>query len=295
MNDLMPTFFVIGAAKCGTTSLHRYLDLHPEISMSRDKEPRYFCRDQVPAGLRTVESREEYLRQFRSGTPQRGESSVQYTEYPRYQGIPERIRAEVPDAKFVYLVRDPVERIPSFHLQMYASSERSNRVRREGLDLREAIGDFSDPANLYLCLGLYMAQIERFLEVFPRESLLVIDSDRLRDERRETLSDIFEFLEVDADFWHPAMDRTVNEAGSAAIKSETYLRLADSPPLRRLLDRVPAVLRDPLVGLARKPFSTRLPTPVLESDLRVSLEDYYREDTAALREFTGLPLSGWSI
>ena len=291
----MPTFFVIGAAKCGTTSLHRYLDLHPEISMSRDKEPRYFCRNQVPAGLRAVRSRDEYLRQFEAGTSHRGESSVQYAEYPRYQGIPERIHEEVPDAKLIYLVRDPVERIASHHVQMYASSERSNPVRSAGLDLRQAIGDFSDPANPYLCLGLYMTQIRQFLEFFPPESLTVVESDRLRDDRADTLGSIFEFLGVEAGYWHPGMEREANEAGSAARKSDLYLRLADTRALRRALDLAPRRWRGSLVGLAQRPFSQPVPKPALDPKLRARLEDYYREDAAALREFTGLPLTEWSI
>lgn len=291
----MPTFFVIGAAKCGTTSLHRYLDLHPEISMSRDKEPRYFCRDQVPPGLRAVRSRDEYLRQFDKGTTHRGESSVQYAEYPRYRGVPERIHQEVPDAKLIYLVRDPVERIPSHHLQMYASSERSNRVRSAGLDLEQAIGDFSDPTNPYLCLGLYMAQIRQFLEFFPPESLLVVESDRLMSDRRETLASIFEFLSVDPGFWHPQMAARANAADAAEQKSEFYLRLANSAALRRVLALAPKRWRDPLVTLARRPFSTPVARPDLDPRLRARLEDYYREDAAALREFTGLELEGWSI
>lgn len=295
MNDRMPTFFVIGAAKCGTTSLHRYLDLHPDISMSRDKEPRYFCRDQVPAGLRAVRDREDYLGQFESGTFHRGESSVQYAEFPCYRGIPERIHEEVPEARLIYLVRDPIERIASHHVQMYATSERSNRVRSANLNLEEAIGDFSDPANPYLCLGLYMSQIERFLEVFPRESLLIVESDRLMVERRETLASIFEFLGVDAGFWHPGMEKASNEAGSAARKSELYLRLADTRFLRRLLDLAPREWRDPLVSLVRKPLSRPISKPALDLELRTRLEDFYRPDVSALRAFTGLPLEDWSI
>ena len=104
---MLPNLIVIGAAKCGTTSLHEYLDLHPEVAMSREKELDFFVEEKHWG--RGVEW---YAAQFEDA-PVRGESSPSYTAYPRYRGVPERIRRVVPDAKLVYLVRDPVERIVS--------------------------------------------------------------------------------------------------------------------------------------------------------------------------------------
>ena len=72
INTEMPNLFIIGAAKCGTTSLHHYLDQHPEVSMSEVKEPRYFCRHFDDLGLPAVSRRDEYLGLFESGTAHRG-------------------------------------------------------------------------------------------------------------------------------------------------------------------------------------------------------------------------------
>ena len=101
---MLPNVLVVGAAKCGTTSLHEYLDRHPEIAMAREKELDFFVEQKNWS--RGVDW---YERQF-AAAPVRGESSPSYTAYPRYRGVPERIRRIVPDAKLVYLVRDPVER-----------------------------------------------------------------------------------------------------------------------------------------------------------------------------------------
>ena len=90
----MPTFFVIGAAKCGTTSLHEYLDLHPDISMSDVKEPSYFLERTGRTGNKPS-GRDAYLGLFKEGTAARGESSPQYSAFPHQGGVPRAIRLEV--------------------------------------------------------------------------------------------------------------------------------------------------------------------------------------------------------
>ena len=107
---MLPNLIVIGAAKCGTTSLHAYLDEHPEIAMSREKELHFFVdRKNWGRGI------EWYEAQFDASAPVRGESSPGYSAYPLYEGVAERMARVVPDAKLVYLVRDPVERVVSHY------------------------------------------------------------------------------------------------------------------------------------------------------------------------------------
>lgn len=102
---MRPNLVVIGAAKCGTTSLHEYLNAHPQIAMSREKELDFFVAEKNwSRGL------DWYEAQFEDA-PIRGESSVSYAAFPEYQGVPERIVRALPDARVIYLVRDPVERV----------------------------------------------------------------------------------------------------------------------------------------------------------------------------------------
>ena len=88
--NLLPTFMIIGAAKAGTTSLHHYLDQHPEISMSTPKETNFFERPDAAENL------DEYQRCFQPGTKLRGEASVHYTCWPTVDGVAERISATLP-------------------------------------------------------------------------------------------------------------------------------------------------------------------------------------------------------
>ena len=90
---MLPNLIVIGAAKCGTTSLHEYLDAHPEIAMSREKELYFFIEEKNwNKGLAWYESN------FDPHARVRGESSPGYTVFPLYQGVPERMAAIVPNA-----------------------------------------------------------------------------------------------------------------------------------------------------------------------------------------------------
>src|SRR4051812_36073420 len=111
----LPTFLVIGAAKSGTTSLHSYLDLHPRVAMSEPKEPSFFNREDWEI------RRDWYESLFDPAAEVRGESSTAYTRYPIVRGAPERIRALVPDAKLVYVVRDPIDRLVAHWVQSYAT------------------------------------------------------------------------------------------------------------------------------------------------------------------------------
>ena len=110
-NTEMPNLFVIGAMKSGTTSLHRYLDLHPEISMSWEKEPNYFLPEGSPGVDQRVNDRKAYLNLFDSGMSVRGESSTSYSRYPQLTGVAAATAAAAPQARLVYLLRDPIERV----------------------------------------------------------------------------------------------------------------------------------------------------------------------------------------
>ena len=95
--DCLPDVFVIGAAKCGTTSLHHYLNQHPDISMSRVKEPGVFSTPHWLPGF------ESYDGLFDCEAPHRGESSTSYSRYPAEGDAAARIHGAVPDAKHIYI------------------------------------------------------------------------------------------------------------------------------------------------------------------------------------------------
>src|SRR6476659_1140977 len=143
----LPNLIVIGAQKCGTSGLHYYLSLHPEVSMSRPKELNFFIAERNwPRGL------DWYRRHFDPRARIRGESSPNYTAYPQHEGVPERMHELIGDARLIYLVRDPLERIAAHWVHNYAK-------RRERGSLRETL---THPQTSYIERSRYHMQIERF-------------------------------------------------------------------------------------------------------------------------------------
>ena len=297
-NTEMPNLFIIGAAKCGTTSLHHYLGLHPEISMSKVKEPMYFLPEEFRASWThspVPHSREEYLSLFEPGPKVRGESSTIYSAHPIHPGIPGRIHRESPDARLIYLVGDPVERVPSCWVQRMGARERSNRNADGPIPLADHIGALDDPGNFYTWPGMYMTQIRHYLEVFPREAILVLDSDALKTDREKTLTEAFEFLGVDPRFFDPGFTEERNTLGEKKMESSAYVRLTHSKVLRRMVDLMPERLREASIEAVRGPLLVQAEKPALEPDLRSRLEEYFRPEVETLREFTGQDFEGWSI
>jgi sulfotransferase family protein len=268
---------VIGAQKAGTTSLHHYLDAHPEIAMSREKELYFFEGESSwSRGL------EWYASQFEDA-PVRGESCPGYSLWPRQPGVPEKISRVLPDVLLVYLVRDPFDRIVSHWVHRTLAHERA--------PFAEAV---TAPRNVYVAASSYATQLERYLLHFPLERILVVDSDDLRGERRETLRRIFRFVGVDDSFDSDAFESEHNvEAGlvrrnlPGAVLAGALDRLVGRERARRLRGLVP--------DSAKRHFAIRLERPQVTVDLRAQLEETLGPEVERLRALTGQRFAGWSL
>jgi Sulfotransferase domain len=278
---VLPNLIVIGAARCGTTSLHRYLGEHPEVFMAEKKELAFFVEE-----LEWRRGVDWYESQFPEGSPVRGETSPQYAVYPRYKGVPERIASLVPEARLIYVVRDPFERLRSQYALHLAFGHGSR-------SLRDIVA--GPERTLYVDTGRYWTQLERFLDHFPREQILVVDFDDLERDPAGLMHSVFRFLRVDREFSSPSFSAAHN-LGPLRENREPLRRLAG--PLARMLGedryrqwrpltRIPGPLR---------PFLTKeLQPPEIDPGVRRELEPIFREEAAGLREFTGLAFAGWSV
>jgi len=178
----LPNLIVVGSQKCGTSGLHYYLGLHPEVSMSRPKELNFFIEERNWS--RGVDW---YQRHFDPSATIRGESSPNYTAYPQHMGVPERMASLVPDARLIYIVRDPLARIAAHWVHNFSK-------RREKGDLKTTL---MHPNTSYLVRSQYHMQLQQFLRYFDREQILVFQQSDLRDDRTATLRRVFEFVGVD--------------------------------------------------------------------------------------------------
>ena len=199
-----PNFFIVGAPKCGTTALSEYLREHPRIFFCTPKEPGFFAVD-LP-GLRYTEELEDYERLFSSAEPQHlalGEGS------PGYMFFTEaaiRIREYAPEARIIVMLRDPLDMLVSYHSQLQFSLF-EDRPLSEGwalqADRREGrlIPDACREARLlqYAEMIDFAGQIKRFQQAFPKEQLLVLLFDDLRDDPVGVYERTLAFLGVPSD------------------------------------------------------------------------------------------------
>lgn len=286
---------VIGAVKSGTTSLHRSLDLHPEISMSRVKETNYFMSGCEEFRGPRVESWAEYVETMEGPGAVRGESSPPYSMFPRFRGVPRAIAAAVPEAKFLYLVRDPLDRIVSQYMMRMASSRTGIRTLDPNAEFEEIVGDLTDPMNPYACPGRYMTQLDQYLRFFPAENILVIDSAEFERRPSRTLASIFRFLGVDPSFWDPGMDLRANRGADKRRVADGTLAFADLPCWQWLREGEPEGLRGRMRARLRRLLSTPVERPEPSREFSKVVSDVFGDEVAALRQFSGLPLSTWQV
>jgi hypothetical protein len=276
----LPNLIVIGAQKCGTSGLHYYLGLHPEVSMSNPKELNFFIAERNwGRGLGW------YARHFDPSARCRGEASPNYTAFPQHMGVPERMAEVVPDARLIYIVRDPLDRIAAHYVHNFAK-------RREKGGLRETL---LHPSTSYVARSRYFSQLQRFLAHYDRDRILVIENSDLRTDRAATLRRVFEFVGVDAGFQHPKFEQVRHS--TARKKRATKLgmrvqRLSRSRLGRRVPRRAWLAL-DVALPLS-KPIS-RPSTEELREALGEEVLEVLHEDAERLRELTGRELSHWSV
>lgn len=276
----LPNLVVIGAAKAGTTSLHAHLASHPQIAMSEPKELQFF---QDPDGAQWLG---HYSTHFGSGTTVVGESSTMYTRAPVLPGVAERMAATVPEARLVYLVRDPVERA----LASYQEE------RFQLLDTRpatEAFADLDDPYHPYLAGSRYAAQLRGFAAHYPWERILVLSLTELREQPDTALRRVFAFLGVEEGH---AVDTSVRHNEATAKFEYTGLghRLRNSVAATAVR-RLPPGARDRVRTAIRRTLSRPMERPEVSAELRQRLAEQLAPDAAEFRAMTGMAVPDWSV
>ncbi len=276
----LPNLIIIGAQKCGTSGLHYYLGLHPEVSMSTPKELNYFIAER-----NWGRGPEWYGRHFDPAARVRGESSPNYTAFPQHMGVPERMASVVPEAKLIYIVRDPLDRIAAHYVHNFAK-------RREKGDLRATL---LHPNTSYVARSRYFSQLQRFLEHYDREHILVIENSDLREDRAETLRKVFAFAGVDPGFEHPKFEQLRHSTSRKKRATRMGMRVQKMSRTRlgRRLPRRAWLALDVALPLS-KPIS-KPPREELEAALGDEVLEVLHEDADRLREFTGRKLAGWSV
>ena len=293
----LPNFLIVGAAKAGTTSLYSYLGQHPEIYMSPKKEPRYFAPEYYTTFYRNALGNQhrpkgmllkEYESLFDGVTNEVaiGEAS---TEYLLFEKSAARIKAMIPDAKIIIVLRNPIDRAFSaycYHL----------RDGRETLSFKESLEHEPIRAKkkwqvgwFYKQGGLYYEQVKRYYEQFdPGQIKLILWKD-LNKNTPEVCADIFDFLQVDCNFV-PDLSRANR---SLAPRSKFLNRyLFKNPTLKRWIrSPLPKPLYNSMTRPLKKLFYTE--KEAIKPEVRKQLEGVYRDDINKLEDLTSIDLSHW--
>lgn len=280
MTQRLPTFFIIGAQKCGTTSLHHYLRSHPQIAMSEPKEPNFFSTPRDPGAW------DDYLATFRDAADAIaiGEASTTYTMSPHIGGVPERLLSRVSDPLLIYLVREPVERMRSAYRHALAWGSETRPIA----DALRA-----DPR--YVDISRYGYQLDQWLARVPRDRLLVLSLDQLRSDPGATLRRVLEFVGVDPD-WRPSeLHVAFNPSDVKRAPRKLWRGLGEWVISTGRTDRVPGSVvrlnqrRPPLLTRRIKPAELVVP-PWLRSELLGEL----RDDLHHLAELMAAAAPAWA-
>lgn len=186
MNSELPNLLIIGAMKCGTTSLHNYLNQHSDIFMSEIKELNFFSDEE-----KFHHYLDWYKQQFCTDKPVRGESSQNYSKCDGFKGVPARIASLIPDVKLIYIVRDPVARIVSHFIDL-----KTYEYIPPGKDINRTFDEHNLGKNPLIRTSMYWRQISAYLDYFSEDQILILTTEELKDNTRETLNKVFDFLKV---------------------------------------------------------------------------------------------------
>ncbi|CAN5399610.1 sulfotransferase [soil metagenome] len=316
-NKLMPNFLIVGAAKCGTTSLYHYLLQHPDVYMSPIKEPNHFSTDILPEKFSPmylqhekekrlnireyvngpmlasrkvwgayVHDSEDYqkLFKFAAGKKAIGEISNSYL----FSNVAaDRIRKEFPDMKIVMILRQPAERAYSHYMA-------NLRDGRTVLSFRDELEDDAAKSekgwgisHVYYELGLYSKQVQRYLNNFPADQVNIFLFDDLKKDTAGVAKNLFNYLNIPDNI---NLNYTERRNEALMPKNKHLVRwLTKTGIKKRLLHIFPEKRQEAIKGL----FFSKKAVPKLSMEDRKWLTEKYRTDILELEKIINRDLSAW--
>lgn len=193
-NRALPNLIIIGAMKSGTSSLHDYLNIHPDIQMSNPKELDFFIDpdyEERKNQSKYEKGLEWYSNYFDDNFQIRGESSQNYSKVHKFKNTPKLIYEKLGNIKLIYILRDPIERL---------YSNISQQITNQGFT-KELIDHLGDDANKWIenpivGTSLYGFQLQKYLEYFDSSNIHIVFLEDLKNNRKAVLNKTFAFLGI---------------------------------------------------------------------------------------------------
>lgn len=292
-----PNFLIVGVARCGTTSLFHYLEQHPEIGMSKIKEPKYFSSldlilPQKGVGDDTVFSKVianemDYNKLFEGLEKYKtiGEGSSDYFYY--HKTVIPRIKENLGDVKIIICLRNPVERAFSAYSNLVRDS-REQLSFSEGLKLeKERIDNNWDWMWHYKKSGLYAEALEHYKKEFT--NVKVVFFSDLESNSQGVLREIFEFLGVNKDVLIDFSTR-YSHSGKPRSKIVSLLTSRKNPLIFRAREiALKLIPRRYLEKIASKLFKK----DTIDSKVHLELKSFFKEDILKLETLVNRDLKSW--
>jgi hypothetical protein len=293
----LPDFLIIGAYKCGTTSLVEYLGQHPRVFLPWLQEPNYFAyATDYPTTSRKpdVEWRSVY-RRHRARTIDQylalfdeapanallGECSPEYMRSPHAW---RRIAETVPDVKMLAILRNPADRAHSDYQAFVRDS-----IENESFEQAIRRPHGTEPGHQYVTTGFYGRQLEPYFQAFPADHIKVLLTEDLQSGGVDLLRDVVSWLGVESAGWRPdlSLQRNVSgRPGNLVVSTAYRLRRSLRPWLKPV---VPAWAQRRADGL----LAAGLRRETMSDETRRELIEIYRDDIKLLESLTGRDLSAW--
>lgn len=290
MPNQFPSFYIIGAPKCGTTSLYWYLKQNENVFLPNIKEPQYFC-DDFP-NIMQVSTEKTYLDLFRRAQPSQlvGEASVWYLFSER--AVPNILKVR-PDAKFIVMLRDPVEAAVSYHNHaVYSLREGEvdfeiawkNRNQSKQT-IANSVRDEDYPLRAYEDVFNYSDQLDRLYKIAPKENVKVIFLEKFLSDKKTEFESVLEFLGLaksDQDTFP-----ILNAARRWRFKNLERLLLNPPAVLKTamgIVERVSNSLGIRPITLLHKLLSTEGSASYVSPEFRMQLEKSFRLDVIRLKK-----------
>jgi len=301
MRNNLPNFLIVGAAKCGTSSLHNYLNQHPDVFMPsyneqgmKVKEPRFLIKDLVKDRLHNgVWSLEEYKSLFNEVKNEIsiGESTVLYLYY--YNEAIKNIKKYLgDDVKIIIMLRNPTDRAYSAFqhvsrgLKEQNSFEEALKIEKGRMNKESSL----TPMVMYKEMGLYHDMVRAYKENF--KNVHIIFYEDFRDDTEGEIKKIFKFLELSLSVNIDFVSR--HNVGGKRWKNEKmkHVFMKNNPLKSALKKAIPKSLRkgvrDKLISA-----STDKVAPMKENT-RVKLNEFFKEDVKKLSDLLNRDLTHWT-
>ena len=314
---MLPDFFIVGAAKCGTTALYHFLDKHPDIYMSPVKEPNHFCTDIRPQHFSEefrlhekqknfnlhqflegpmkekqwgyfVEERSDYEKLFKNRTREKAAGEVS-NSYLYSSAAAANIRLDVPLAKIIMMLRHPAERAYSHYLAHVRDGKTYLPFRKEIESDMQKFPKGWGQSYLYLEMGLYFEQVKRYTNTFPASQIKIYLYDDFKQDAAAVMQDLFGFLGVETP---PSMNfnEIYNEARKPVSSRLNYI-ISRTGLKKKVFQVVPDALRKKIKNL----FFISGKVDSMNAADRSFLINYYQADVAQLEKLINRDLSSWKI